>query len=310
MVAAAYARANESAVEAAAAPVVVTEEVQGKVVALLASAGMSTDNVDDALGELMTLAPDTYADMLHWYNSSGYTAAGTRADTAMGKIFLGLVQKLLPRANRLTGTVAASDTVGITNDPNFDAFYRAAKAVEGITGIAAWKILQAVDIHANFATQGDAQAAIASSLKTLFATGQYTSMFEASPAVNPAGEVLGVHPDKPASTSASYTDTDDHIRIRFDFADPTLQYDHGNVYLIDAMGNELGGASSALITGDMRNTLYVDIPMDRVRALFPGDGVVFGTGSTIFYVALPNGDIGKRGFENLELALHSIRPVQ
>jgi hypothetical protein len=233
---------------------------------------LAMGNTDVDIHELLqSSTADGYNQMLQWFDTDGYRAEDVRDDTAMGKIFLGLVQKLISHAELHAGTAGDG---AITKDPHFEEFLDAARAVGNITGIPFEKILHAADLQQSFPDRASAEQAMVAALKALFNEGQYGGMFQTENSIAP-NSVLGAHVGKPASSGAEYTDDDESVRLRFDFTSSDLTYDHGNVYLIDASGNQIGGVNAALVPGDFRNTLYVDVAMSSIRALFP-DGIFHG----------------------------------
>jgi murein DD-endopeptidase MepM/ murein hydrolase activator NlpD len=234
---------------------------------LVASAGMSDSDIipPGAMTELDTIE--------QWYDQTGFSAPGVRSDTATGRLFLGLVQKLLPHADLRVGQWDDTLPRGIAYDPPelFLQYHDAADAVERVTGIPAFKILRAANLQKTYTNQVDARDALIASLRDLFITAQYGDIFEQGPLPGQSS-VLSCCVDKPASAGGSYTDADTRIRVRFDMTSPDLRYDGGTVTLLDAMGRPLG---TPPITVKVTDGLYVDIPMDKIRSLFP-NGVFSG----------------------------------
>src|SRR5207245_5846302 len=78
----------------------------------------------------------------------------------------------------------------------------------------------------------------------------------------PQPPVVGVHVDKPydpMNPLSIYTDVDTFVVLRFDFSIPTLQYAVGQVYLLDAMGNQIPVAGLEIGRASCRERVRGDV---------------------------------------------------
>ncbi len=75
------------------------------------------------------------------------------------------------------------------------------------------------------------------------------------------------------------------VRIRFNYATPSHDYARGNVYLLNEQGKQL--SNTPLVSGDFRNTLYIDLPLDRIASVLTETyGKPIGAANLKFKVAL------------------------
>lgn len=186
-----------------------------------------------------------------------YVPSGVRTDTAMGQAFVDLCNAFLPYANFVYNQRQLGLQSGISYDTQrIERYISAAKHMETLTGISFLKILHAASVSQSCSSVASARDAMVSGLRDLFITGQYGDIFD----ISKEGQMgmAGVATDKP-----EYSENDDHIRVRFDFATTSGTYASGNVYLLDCNGTQMGGA---LLSTNFSGINFIDIPMSAIRA--------------------------------------------
>jgi|GEM_PF-3616487 len=213
-----------------------------------------------------------------------------------GRMYVWLIQKL-------ESTTDFGTTVDI------------AKAVEGVTNIPWWKILERV--WATNTHERITPSVTRFSLRHLFTLGQYGSTFT-SPNATTVGipdaqtnKFIGSSPTDPLRETyrtfqfikpdGGMINADHSIRVRFDaiMPDGTTMYNHIDVYLHDRYGKKLlhpDGSDIRLTPNSVRGMLFVDIPLslvtkhialDPLQSGGPGQGgVAFQKGGFTLKVAM------------------------
>jgi len=97
---------------------------------------------------------------LQLYNPSGYMPEGINISCALGKIFAGFVQRLLPHADLMATNPQGDLAKGIAWDPNFDSFYPYIRSACTEIGIPWYEIVDAADLPPSQDQQAERNALV------------------------------------------------------------------------------------------------------------------------------------------------------
>ncbi|MEK7218773.1 MAG: hypothetical protein AAB728_04895, partial [Patescibacteria group bacterium] len=147
-------------------------------IAVLRSTALAS-STDEVVQQLLAGRSPNINLATHQYDPNyEFQIAGVNANSAMGRIFLGLVQALLPHADFVFDN--QSDTTlahTITNDPRFNGYDAMARLVEQMTGISRFRILHAAHPGMSYLSREAARENLVAGLRALFVEAQYGSIF-------------------------------------------------------------------------------------------------------------------------------------
>jgi len=114
------------------------------------------------------------------YDAAKYIPTGVNTLLYEGKIYVGIVQRLLPHVDMMATHPTNERSKGIAFDPAFDSFYYFVKRAAEELNMPWDDILDAADVPASVATQAGARAQFEGALQEVFRQAGHGAIFEAA----------------------------------------------------------------------------------------------------------------------------------